>query len=163
MGLKDWVKNVVNDIKREISKIKNYVKNLFKPKPKPKPKEEIKIEIPKPKEYVRFTVKGLARDNQNHDCVTYINFYLYAEADMFDEINNEIEFLQKTDRQNKYLNENYDDYGLTVEYQYVDEKDVNYKKLVTDIRQIDTKVFDTIKKNIKCGKEKGRVKDIDII
>jgi len=113
-------------------------------------------------DYVRFTLKGLVRRNDNHECVAYIHFYLYAEANLFfDELNDEIDFQQKIDKEHKYLNEYYDDYGLTVGYEYVTEEDIEPKKLVTKVEQI-SDVFDIMRGAIRCKEPKGRVFDVEL-
>jgi len=113
-------------------------------------------------DYVRFTLKGLVRRNDNHECVAYIHFYLYSKADFyFDELNDEIDFQQKIDREHKYLNEYYDDYGLTVGYEYVTEDDIEPRKLVTKVEQI-SDVFDIMRGAVRCDERKGRVFDVEL-
>ena len=124
--------------------------------------EERKKPKVKKADYVRFTLKGLIRRNDNHECVAYIHFYLYAKADFyFDTIDNQIDYEQKIDREHKYLNEYYDDYGLTVGYEYVTKAEIEPNKLVTEEKQI-SDVFDIMRDAIRCGENKGRVFDVEL-
>jgi len=163
----EFVKNV--HIRKEYGlKLYKAIKSCITIPEKPKEKWKIlreieerkkKPKVVRKKNYVRFTVSGLVRDNQNHDCVAYIHFYFYSDAEMFDEIVEQIEYNQQIARDVKYLNEYYDEYGLTISYEYVDESDVEKERLITDIKQIDD-IMDNLKNSIECGRRKGRVDDV---
>ena len=123
--------------------------------------EERKKPKVKKADYVRFTLKGLIRRNDNHECVAYIHFYLYSDTVFyFDTIDYLIDYEQKIDREHKYLNEYYDDYGLTVGYEYVSKAEIEPNKLVTEEKQI-SDVFDIMRGAVRCGENKGRVFDVE--